>query len=152
MVASGCPEVDVAVYCSKGTYIRSLAEDLGEHLGCGAHVIRLHRLAAGPFNAENGVTFEHLRKERAEREPKTLDHHLLPVDAPVASLPSLTITEDMGVYFQQGQAVMNLEAYHSVKEGGMVRVCLDGGRFLGLGELFEGIIVPKRVVNVDYTV
>jgi uncharacterized protein (DUF849 family) len=53
----------------------------------------------------------------------------------------------MGAYFNQGQPVMSVEAYRSVKEGGMVRVCLENGLFLGVGELNDGNIAPKRIVN-----
>lgn len=141
------PEVDVAVHCSKGTYIRTLAEDLGELLGCGAHVIRLHRQAAGCFTDSHAVSLEQLSEERGEARAEILDHHLLPVDAPVQAVPRIEVTADMAAYFRQGQPVMNIEAYRLAKEGGMVRVCLEGGQFLGIGELVDGNVAPRRIVN-----
>jgi tRNA pseudouridine55 synthase len=144
---SGYPEADVFVHCSKGTYIRSLAEDLGEKLDCGAHVIRLHRQMAGPFNDKEALSLDELTKERADDEPTVLDHHLLPMDSPIESMPEVVITTDMGSYFCQGQPVMSTEAYRIAEEGGMVRVCSEDGQFLGVGELIEGNIAPKRIVN-----
>ncbi len=141
------PEIDVRVHCSKGTYIRTLADDLGERLGCGAHVIKLHRQSAGPFNDDNAISLAALSEERGESDPQLLDHYLLPMDATIQDIPQVEITEDMGAYFRQGQPVMSVEAYRSAKEGGMVRVCLEDGQFLGVGELNDGNIAPKRIVN-----
>lgn len=144
---SAYPEVDVSVFCSKGTYIRTLAEDLGERLGVGAHVIRLHRQAAGPFDDTRAVSLEQLQVEKDDDAPEDLDHHLLAMDAPIASIPKVEITGDMGAYFCQGQPIMSTQAYRLAKEGDMVRVCSESGQFLGVGELQEGNIAPKRIVN-----
>lgn len=139
-------EVDVEVHCSKGTYIRSLAEDLGEMLGVGAHVSRLHRRSAGPFNEENSISLDDLSKLRGESEAESLDHLLLPTDSPVQNIPQVSISDEMGDYFRQGQGVMSTQAYRSAEEGGIVRVCNDSGGFLGIAELTEGQLAPKRVV------
>lgn len=144
---SGYPELDVSVHCSKGTYIRTLCEDLGERLGVGAHVIKLHRDQAGPFSMNRAISLTELDSERGDSEPEILDHHLLSVDAPIGLLPKVNITDVMGQYFNQGQAIMSTEAYRSASEGDMVRVCDDTGRFLGVGQLNDGNIEPKRVVN-----
>ena len=139
-------EVDVEVHCSKGTYIRSLAEDLGAALGVGAHVTRLHRRQAGPFHEDDCVGIAELENERGDQGPESLDYHLLSVDSPAQSLPAIEITSAMGSFFQAGNPVMSTEAYRFAKEGGMVRVCLEGGQFLGVGELIDGNIAPRRVV------
>jgi tRNA pseudouridine55 synthase len=144
---SYCPEVDVMVHCSKGTYIRTLAEDLGEQLGCGAHVIRLHRQAAGPFTDAKAINLATLVAARGESDAQLLDHYLEPMDATIQDIPRVEVTDDMGIYFNQGQPIMSVEAYRLAKEGGMVRVCLENGRFLGVGELNDGNIAPKRIVN-----
>lgn len=143
---SAWPEMDVLVSCSKGTYIRSLAEDIGQDLGCGAHVVRLHRQMAGPFTDDFAISLHELSDERGERSADILDHHLLPVDAPIASLPNVSITANMAAYFCQGQSVMSTEVYRTAKEGGMVRIYSER-EFLGVAELFEGSLVPKRLVN-----
>jgi tRNA pseudouridine55 synthase len=141
------PEADVEVHCSKGTYIRTLAEDLGQLLGCGAHVIRLHRTTVGSFQIDQAITLNDLATERGEQPAELLDRHLLPLDAPVAELPSIEITREMSIHFRQGQPVVNLDAYRSAKEGVIVRVlCSESGQFLGMGELVNGAIIPKRVV------
>jgi tRNA pseudouridine55 synthase len=140
------PEVDVEVHCSKGTYIRSLAEDLGEMLGVGAHVSRLHRRSAGPFVEADSVSLHTLTNTRGEGDPESLDHLLLPTDSPVQNLPQVIISDEMGDYFRQGQPVMSTEAYRSAEEGGIVRVRMDNGEFIGTAELIEGQLAPKRVV------
>jgi tRNA pseudouridine55 synthase len=140
------PEVDVQVHCSKGTYIRSLAEDLGRYLDLGAHVSRLHRSMAGPFDESRSVSLQTLVELRGEGEGDLLDHLLMPVDSPVSGIPNVAISDEMGDYFRQGQAVMSTEAYRFAEEGGMVRVSLDNGEFLGVAELIEGQLAPKRVV------
>lgn len=140
------PEVDVEVFCSKGTYIRSLAEDLGKYLGVGAHVSRLHRRMAGPFEEKDSVSLQTLIDTRGEGDAELLDELLLPTDSPVASLPKVAILDAMGEYFRQGQAVMSTEAYRFAEEGDMVRVYQENGEFLGLAELIESQLTPKRVV------
>jgi tRNA pseudouridine55 synthase len=140
------PEIDVEVHCSKGTYIRSLAEDLGALLGIEGHVSRLHRRSAGPFVEADSVSLQSLVDVRGEGEPEQLDHLLLPTDSPVANIPKVAISDEMGDYFRQGQAVMSTEAYRSAKEGGIVRVYMDNGEFIGVAELVEGQLAPKRVV------
>lgn len=140
------PEVDVEVHCSKGTYIRSLAEDLGEKLGVGAHVSRLHRMAAGPFQEKDSLSLAELAEFRGEGEPETLDDQLLPMDTPVQHLPEVILSDEMGDYFCQGQAVMDTQAYRFATEGGMVRVFLEDSTFLGVAALLEGQLAPKRLV------
>jgi len=139
-------ELDVEVHCSKGTYIRSLPEDLGEMLGVGAHVSRLHRRSAGPFHEADSISLETLVEERGEQEAESLDHLLLPTDSPVQNIAQVCISDEMGDYFRQGQSVMSTQAYRSAEEGGIVRVCSDNGDFLGIAQLLEGQLAPKRVV------
>lgn len=143
-------EVDVEVHCTKGTYIRTLAENLGELLDCGGRVEALHRVASGPFDDSRAVTLESLEAERGDGRAEQLDHHLLPADAPVASLPALLLPATSGYYFRQGNPVMDSQVYRLGDEGDMVRVFLESGetqQFLGLGELTdEGLVAPKRLI------
>ena len=76
-------------------------------MGCGAHVVRLHRQRAGVFADSDAITLEQLQRKRGDGPAESLDHHLLALDAPLVSLPEITITADMGTYFCQGQPVMN---------------------------------------------
>lgn len=143
-------EVDVEVLCTKGTYIRSIAEDLGQALGCGAHVKYLHRIQAGPFLESQTVSLDELNAERGEGLAEVLDHHLLPMDAPVAELPSVELPEGTGYYFGQGNPVMENSVHQLAGEGDMLRVFLDSGEFLGLGGINDdGLLAPKRLVVRD---
>lgn len=144
-------EVDVDVRCSKGTYIRSIAEDLGFALGCGAHVKVLHRSGSGAFAEEQCITLEALEAEFEQGSYEALDKHLLSADAPVASLPEIVLPEQSAHYFRLGNPVMDPQVYRVGQQGDMVRVfCAQTGQtprqFLGLGELIDGRVAPKRII------
>ena len=140
-------EADVRVECSKGTYIRSLAEDIGRDLEVGGHVATLRRIVAGPFREEQMVTLDELEAERGEGLAEVLDHHLLSTDAPVADMPRLTLDEHSGFYFLRGQAVTNNQVYQLGDEGDKVRVFQHSGEFLGVGEITDDSrITPSRLV------
>ncbi|MDP5209135.1 tRNA pseudouridine(55) synthase TruB [Microbulbifer sp. 2205BS26-8] len=142
------PRAEVVVHCSKGTYIRSIAEDLGRALGVGAYVAALHRSAAGPYDEAGAVTLDALAEERGEGKAEELDYHLLPVDSPASSLPKLTLPNDSGYYVRQGQPVMDLQVYRVGAEGDMVRLFLESGDFLGVGEITDdGCVAPRRLVT-----
>ena len=146
-------EVDVDVRCSKGTYIRSIAEDLGFALGCGAHVKVLHRSAAGPFLEEQCITLEELEAEFEQGSYEALDKHLLSADTPIVSLPAIYLPEASAHYFRLGNPVQDPQVYRVGDQGDMVRVFCskaenaDEQQFLGLGELTEdGRVAPKRII------
>lgn len=142
------PRAEVEIHCSKGTYVRSLAEDLGRALGVGAYVDQLHRSAAGPFDEADAITLDELAEERGEGRAEVLDHHLLPVDSPAVSLPKLILPDDSGYYLRQGQPVMDLQVYRIGEEGDMVRLFLESGDFLGVGEITDdGRVAPRRLVS-----
>ncbi|MFA0811901.1 tRNA pseudouridine(55) synthase TruB [Microbulbifer epialgicus] len=142
------PRAEVEVHCSKGTYIRSIAEDLGRALGVGAYVEQLHRSAAGPYDEADAFTLDELTEERGEGRAEVLDHHLLTVDSPASSLPKLTLPDDSGYYVRQGQPVMDLQVYRIGAEGDMVRLFLENGDFLGVGEITDdGCVAPRRLVS-----
>jgi len=140
-------EIDVEILCSKGTYIRSIAEDLGRALSCGGHVKKLHRIQSGEFRVEDAITLDELSEELGEQDAEVLDRHLLPIDAPVRSLPALELPKESAFYFMQGQAVMVSEVYQIAEEGGMVRVFSPASVFLGLGQISDdGRVAPKRLI------
>lgn len=145
-------ELDVDIRCSKGTYIRSIAEDLGFALGCGAHVKTLHRSGAGLFVEEQCITLETLEKDFEQGSYDALDKHLLSADAPVATLPEIVLPEASAHYFRLGNPVMDPQVYRVGEQGDMVRVfCAETGgssqQFLGLGELTEdGRVAPRRII------
>lgn len=139
-------ENDLAVFevgCSKGTYIRTLAEDIGEVLGVGAHVAALRRTAAGPFCAQQMITWEQLQTV-AEQGLGALDAVLLPMDAALEQWPDVCLSDDMAYYLRQGQPVFVPRAPTS----GWVKLRTTDRRFLGVGRVMEdGRVAPKRLVN-----
>ena len=137
----GCLRVEVD--CSKGTYIRTLAEDVGRRLGCGASVQTLRRFGAGPFDAEEMVTLGEL-EERAERGLDALDELLLPMETAVAHWPGVSLPEAVAYYLQRGQPVLVPHA----PTAGWVRIFAGGDRFVGVGEVLDdGRVAPRRLMN-----
>ena len=134
----------LAVDCSKGTYIRTLVEDIGQLLGCGAHVAELRRTKAGPFDLSRTVTLEELERVHAEGGNEAVDRFLLPVDSGLQHWPLLQFSEHSSFYWLQGQPVRAPEA----PKFGMVRVQDHNGRFIGIGEVSEdGRIAPRRLIR-----
>ncbi len=140
-------ELDVEISCSKGTYIRTLAEDLGKAVGCGAHVTRLHRTVAGPFREDESITLAQLEALREGKRAEDLDFLLKPLDAAVSDALSVELSESMAWYFRQGQAVMSPEVYRQSEEGDIVRIFHTDGDFMGVGEVLDdGRVKPRRLV------
>jgi len=140
-------ELDCRIRCSKGTYIRSLAENIGQDLGVGAHVAALRRTQAGPFTETQSHSLEALFERRGEGRAEVLDDCLLPVDAAVSTLAKLEILDNSAYYFMRGQAVMEAGIAKSGEEGDLLRVFEESGKFLGLGEVTdEGTVAPRRLV------
>jgi tRNA pseudouridine55 synthase len=128
------------VRCSKGTYIRSLAEDIGHELGCGGTVKELRRLEAGRFSIENAKTLEQL----SEMDEQELQQCLIDVDKPLESMPAVQLSESDAIRIKQGQALKIQEVLP-----GMVRM-YHAKVFLGLGEmLLDGKLAPKKLFNLN---
>jgi tRNA pseudouridine55 synthase len=137
------PEIDIFMECSKGTYVRSLAEDLGRALGCGAFVSALRRTRSGPFSIEDSVAIDTLQALMDSGELPAIDALLLPADAALGGLPLVSLSESGGFYMRQGQPVMVPNA----PRGGIVRVALHSGEFLGVGEILDdGRVAPRRLI------
>lgn len=141
------PQIDVQVHCSKGTYIRSLAQDLGAALNCGAHVSALHRHRSGPFDEQQAMSLSALEALSEQNTAEQLDYLLMPVDAPLMDRMEVELNEIVAGYFQLGQAVMSNKAFREGQEGDIVRVFRKGGTFLGIGTVTEeGKVAPKRLI------
>ena len=146
-------ELELEIHCSKGTYIRTIIDDLGEKLGCGAHVIFLRRLAVSKYPVERMVTLEQLQAlvdEAAAQDipaAQLLDPLLMPMDSPASDYPLVNIPETSAVYFKNGNPVRQSGA----PLNGLVRVMeSESGKFLGMGEIDdEGRVAPRRLV-VEY--
>jgi len=133
----------ITVKCSKGTYIRTLAEDIGAQLGCGAHLIGLRRTATANYQINQAITLEQFEA----MSPAQRALLLLPADSAVQHLPAITLDADSTFYLQQGQAIWQSGAVPQ----GLIRLYNEQHEFLGLGELqSDGKIAPKRlIVNKD---
>lgn len=143
-------EVEMEVHCSKGTYIRTIVDDLGEMLGCGAHVTMLRRTGVAKYPYQNMVTIDQLNElvEQAHREERSpydvLDALLLPMDTAVQDLPEVNLVAELVDMVQHGQPV---QVFGAPVEG-IVR--MTGGEqrlFLGVAEIDnDGKVAPKRLV------
>ena len=136
---TGPDEYELAVECSKGTYIRSLAADLGEALGCGAVLTALRRTKANGFSVDRAVTEEALAADPAAA--------LLPPDAPFAPCPALTVTEKQAVRFANGGA-LDRDRLKTATEPAFYRVYAPDGTFLGLGEIASPEAVSLTAARV----
>lgn len=131
------------IRCSKGTYVRSIAEDLGAALGCGGHVVALRRTAAGPYTLVDAVSLDALAALRDSGGLAALDALLQPAQSALENYPLVQLSESSGFYLRQGQAVLVPNA----PRDGMVRVALESGEFLGMGEILDdGRVAPRRLM------
>ncbi len=141
-------ELVLDIHCSKGTYIRTLAEDLGKVLGCGAHVSSLRRNCSGPFGIEVAVTLEKLAEIKENSGFLSLDKLLLSPAAAVQDWPKVELTEISASYLKQGQPVQIAKAPLS----GWVRIFSETARsnesqFIGVGEIMEdGRVAPRKLI------
>jgi tRNA pseudouridine55 synthase len=130
----------ITVTCSKGTYIRTLAEDIGAALGCGAHLIGLRRTETAGYLLEQAVTIEQLETLSTEAR----DALLLPVDSAIESLPKIILNADAAFFIMQGQPVWQAGKVPNSD----LRLYDENNSFLGLGFLQDdGKIAPKRLIQ-----
>ena len=136
------PLAEIRVHCSKGTYVRTLVEDVGELLGCGAHVAGLRRLGVGPFDDTQMIDMEALRAVAGEGE-QALDKLLLPLESGLAQWPDVRLSVDAAFYLRQGQPVLVPKA----PTAGLVRLYEGESLFLGVGEILDdGRVAPRRLM------
>lgn len=137
------PELELRVHCSKGTYVRTLAEDIGKALEVGAHVSGLRRTRVGPYEGDRMVTLEQLEALAEEKGTTGLDELLLPIDTGLAQWPAVYLGADSTFYIKQGQPVMVPKA----PTEGWVRIYGVDERFIGVGEIDDdGRVAPRRLL------
>ncbi|NIF80313.1 tRNA pseudouridine(55) synthase TruB [Paraburkholderia sp. Cy-641] len=144
LIACALPDVTFRVTCSKGTYVRTLAEDIGEALGCGAHLVALRRTGVGALTLEHAVTLDALSDAtQAER-----DGWLQPVDALLSTFPEVHLNEDDTRRFLHGQRLKlsSLTIGADAANAPRVRVYAAQGRLLGVAKQGEGVLAPERLV------
>lgn len=136
--------LELEIHCSKGTYVRVLAEDIGETLGCGAHVTQLRRLEVFPYAAPNMISLSQL--QALGESWADLDALLLPLESAVGHWPDVHLGADSAYYLGQGQAVLVPHAPVS----GMVRIFGANNLFMGMGEIqSDGRVAPRRLFARD---
>ncbi|MEO8005834.1 MAG: tRNA pseudouridine(55) synthase TruB [Betaproteobacteria bacterium] len=128
----------ISVSCSKGTYIRVLASDIGDKLGCGAYLLALRRTEVGDLALREASTLDEL----AEMDPADRDARLLPVDRLVQNLPAVHLDSDASLRIINGLRVSTTTGQ------GVVRLYDPSGAFMGVGETrSDGSLVSKRLVS-----
>lgn len=135
------PDFVVRIRCGKGTYVRTLAADVGAALGCGAALAELVRSRVGPYALEAAVTWDEVREARSG-EP--LWARLLPPDSALAALPSVRLDADGTRAFAHGQA-----APAGGRVGGLLRVYGPDGGLLGVGQGLGDRVKPERLLHAD---
>ncbi len=129
------------IHCSKGTYIRTLAQDIGEALACGAHVVELRRLAVGALDVGQAVTLAELQDAGS---PEVRAERLLPLDSVLGGMPEVHLTALAAHYLRQGQSV----SLQHGRNPGWVRLYEGESRFLGLGQVLDdGKVAPRRLLG-----
>jgi len=142
------PECVLEMTCSTGTYVRALAHDLGQALGCGAHLSGLTRLASGEFRVEDGVTLETFAQAVAEDRWRDLLH---PIDAALTHFPALHLDADAARRLCLGQAVaLPQPPPVGEGEGNLARAYGPEGNFLALVvcDSAAGVCRPRKVFRV----
>lgn len=149
LLACALPDVTFRVTCSKGTYVRTLAEDIGEALGCGAHLIALRRIGVGALTLDQAVTLDAL----SDADDAARDGWLQPVDALLSTFPRIDLGADATRRFLHGQRLRLDEVALALFDGGAagaatsrVRVYGDDGRLLGVARAADGVLAPERLV------
>ncbi|AOJ02080.1 tRNA pseudouridine synthase B [Burkholderia mayonis] len=144
LLSCALPDVTFRVTCSKGTYVRTLAEDIGEALGCGAHLTMLRRTGVGSLSLEHAVTLDAL--DAATQDER--DARLAPVDALLSTFPLVKLDAALTKRFLHGQRLKlaELAARPDTDEGARVRVYDGDDRLLGVARAVEGVLAPERLV------
>ena len=135
-------ELELEIACSKGTYIRTIADDLGQALGCGAHIIALRRIQAGVFTETDCITTEKLKEECEANGLSAIDEHLIPMDKAIEDLPEVVLPSITADFIKNGQPVM----VRHLPEEGLVRL-YEEEQFIGIGCIDDdGKVAPRRLI------
>jgi len=134
-------QASLELTCSKGTYVRTLVEDLGQLLGCGAYVVQLCRHLVGDFKLAN----THKMADLEALSLSELDELVLPIDAGFSYLPELQVSEKSAFYWLRGNPIRIPNA----PKFGLMRIKSNDGKFLGMGEInLNGLVAPKRIIKL----
>ena len=132
------------VACSKGTYIRTLIADIGDMLGCGAHVTALRRLQVGQFSSSQMLTLEQLLALQQTDDFQALDRQLMTIATAMQAWPEVAITDSAWYRLCQGRAVSAVDS----SKTGLVRLMRKDVGFVGIGEILaDGRMAPKKIIS-----
>ena len=146
LMTMNIPKISVRVHCSKGTYIRVLAEDLGELLNCGAFMSKLRRISSGPFQLVDSYSPSVLRNIEIADGSSGLKRLLLNTDKALMHLPEVTLSRSDTRSLKFGRQIV-LGELSDITES--IRLYDESGNFFGLGEVLEpSIIKPKRLFHL----
>ena len=135
---------EMEVFCSKGTYIRTLVEDIGIKIGCGAHVLTLRRKETGPFHELDSFTLEKI-EEISKKGLDALFSLLLPMDMALKNIPQIQLKKEEALSISQGRSVV----VDGLPDAGELRIYNSLSQFIGMGEVTEdGRVSPKRLINI----
>ena len=144
---SSIPTLDVDISCSKGTYIRALADELGSMLGCGAHVSSLDRYSAGPFHERDAISLSDLEKKSESENRGSLNALLHSVDAGILDFPKINLDALQIRAFTYGQSVLLPNCFITGQEADIVRVFDHNENFIGVAQITsDNSIKPKRLI------
>lgn len=136
-------QLELEIHCSKGTYIRTIIDDLGEMLGCGAHIIYLRRIHVSTYPAEKMVTLEYLQQHKDDIE--LLESLLLSVDSPVQDYPVMTLSFAQGTDILLGRTI-EVNPLSSTPQIVRLYQQMD---FIGVGQWIGNSISPKRLIQTE---
>ena len=138
------PEATLEVSCSKGTYIRVLAEDIGNALACGAHLVGLRRTEVGHLTLEQSFDLESIRSGLQNHSS-----YILPVDALLQTLPHLTVDEQQAKRLEMGQRVpLNIPSIEALVR--IYRATAASHNFIGTADWRSGVLHPKRLISTAH--
>lgn len=135
------PLFTMRVRCGKGTYVRTLAADIGEAIGCGGAVARLCRTRVGPYRIDAAVPWDEIREARPG---DGLRGRILPLDTALVAMPEVRLPASEAHRFLHGQTAPARAA-----AAGLVRVYTEDGRLLGVGSWRDGAVKPERLIHAD---
>lgn len=134
----------LSVHCSKGTYVRNLVDDIGQVLGCGAHVVELRRLGVAGFTTDQMTTMEQLENLKKSEAFAQMDKLLLPMTSALEHLPVIQLSETAAFQLLQGNPVQVFKA----PAHGFVRLHNQQQKFIGIGEMLDdGKVAPRRLIE-----
>lgn len=144
-----CVDADTAIFeaeCGKGTYVRSIARDLGRELGCCGHVSELRRLGVGPFTEEMAVSMDELIAAHEKGGPAALQSFLLPVEAALDNMTELSVSPSDAAELARGKTVLLRGRDAPVFTGAFFATCK--GQLVAMGDAEKGQLRPHRVFNL----